>query len=411
MLILLTAIMNQKTVPLPGKRIHWENIIKVSEFHNIANIIYLGALGIKKEISEDETSVLYQSYKKELLLGKAYKDAREVIMWQMERHGISGLLLTDTEAYSLYPKPEMAYAKPVEFLVEKRDIPYIHRFMRDMDYEQEEDRLGNGTAYTRVPGIKVVFYDKVPVENLVFRRHFSGQLRKYPHMSGYKHIYILSREEKYLYYTGTLVEAYIRGSLRMRDILDFWLYENSPEVLKERERWKTAADVIERAKWQAFAQQIDVLCSLWFDDGTRQQYGLALELEEYIFSYCHENKHLDKELLPYERARLDFYWRSREGEWAIKKREWLFPSKEYMFQFFPVLGKYPFLLVFCWAIRDLRFLKIVCANRCRQIGFKLQVRLLDMKERLCSLMKKGGQEDLEDTIGFINKEEQKGEER
>lgn len=411
MLILLTAIINQKTVPLPRKQLHWETILKVCDFHNITNIIYLGVLGIEKEISEDGESEFYQSYKRGLLLGKAYKDAEEVILWQLERCGIPALTLADTKTEKLYPKPEMAYVEQIEFLVEQKNLPYIHRFMRDMDYEQEEDRLGNGTVYTRVPGIRVVFYDKIPIDNAVLRQHFSEPIRKYPHIAEYKHIYILSREDKYLYYVGRLVEGYLRGSLKVRNILDFRLFGNSPEVLEEKERWKTAAGVIERAKWQTFAEQLDVLCSLWFDDGARQQYGLALELEEYIFSYCHENKHLDKELLPYEKARLDFYWRSRESEWALKKRKWLFPPKEYMFQFFPVLGRYPFLLVFCWAVRDIRFLKIVCANRCKRAAFKLRVRILDIKEKICGLIKKGEQEDLEGTINFINKEEQKGEER
>ena len=150
---------------------------------------------------------------------------------------------------------------------------------------------------------------------------------------------------------------------------------------------------IYRAGWNSW-------CTL-FGEGIRQEYGLALELEEYILSGGKENKHLDKALLPYEEARLDFYWRSREKEWTIRKREWLFPKKEYMSQLFPILVKLPFLLVFCWLIRDFRFLKIVCANRCKQAWIRIQVRILDIKEKIKGLMRRG-EEDMSGEPGEIS---------
>ena len=170
------------------------------------------------------------------------------------------------------------------------------------------------------------------------------------------------------------------------------------------------AEIVEKADWQEFVAQAGVLATLWFEDGVRQQYGLALELEEYIISRGQENKHLDKVLLPNEKARLDFYWRDREEEWAVRKREWLFPSREYMFQFFPILGKYPFLLVFCWLIRDFRFLKFVCSGRCRQAGVHIRVKLLDIKEKLKGYLRKNKEEEeTENDIYFINEEETEGE--
>lgn len=88
--------------------------------------------------------------------------------------------------------------------------------MRDMDYEQQEDRLGNGTVYTRVPGIRIVFYDSVPIENTVVKRYLSEPVRKYGRIDNYKYIHILSREEEYLYRIGRLVESYVTGMLKIR---------------------------------------------------------------------------------------------------------------------------------------------------------------------------------------------------
>lgn len=407
MLLLLSAVVNQKPVQRLKRAVGWETILKVSDFHNIINIIYLGILGMEKDISEDCELQFYQGYKRELLLSESYRKAEEVIMWQLERYKIDALFLSDTNIEELYVKPEMAYIGQIEILVEKKDLPQIHRFMRDMDYEQQEDRVGKGTVYTRVPGLRIVFYDTVPIANKVIRRHFGEPVRKYGYLDNHRYIHILTREDEYLYRVGRLVESYVTGMLKIREILDFGQFQ---KTLDETFRSKMTSEIVEKADWQEFVSQAGVLATLWFEDGVRQQYGLALELEEYIISRGQENKHLDKVLLPYEKARLDFYWRDREEEWAAKKKEWLFPPKEYMFQFFPILGKYPFLLVFCWIIRDFRFLKFVCANRCRKAGVRIRVKMLDIKEKLKGyLRKKEEDEETEDNIYILNEEETEGE--
>ncbi len=406
MLILLTAIMNQTAVPSLKRRINWEAILKNSDFQNIAGLVYLAMLGIEKEMSEDCQLQFYGKYKKELLLREAYEKVEEVIMWQLETHKINALFLSDTSVESLYEKPEMAYIGQIEILVEKKNLPQIYRFMRDMDYEQQEDRLGNGIVYTRVPGIRIVFYDAVPIGNKVIRQQFSGAVRRYQHIENYIYIHRLTKEEEYLYRVGRLVESYLTGMLRIREILDFWQFQ---KLLDENFHWKAITELVEKVKWQEFVNQVIVLATLWLEDGVRQHYGLALELEEYIISRSRDSEHLDRALLPYEKARLDFYWRDREGEWAMRKREWLFPPREYMFQFFPILGRNPFLLVFCWIIRDIRFLRIVCANRCKKIWMRIYVKMLDMKAKFRERFQKKTEEKTENDIHNINGQETEGE--
>lgn len=406
MLILLTAIINQTTVLSLKRRINWETILKNSDFQNIAGITYLAMLGVEKDMSEDCQLQFYQKYKKELLLRETYEKVEEVIMWQLETHKIDALFLSDTSVESLYEKPEMAYIGQIEILIEKKNLPQIYRFMRDMDYEQQEDRLGNGIVYTRVPGIRIVFYDAVPIGNKIIRQQFSGAVRKYQHIDNYKYIHILTKEEEYLYRVGRLVEAYLTGMLRIRQILDFWQFQ---KLLDDSFHWKAVTELVEKVRWQEFVNQIIVLATLWFEDGVRQEYGLALELEEYIISRSRDNEHLDKILLPHEKARLDFYWRDREGEWAMKKREWLFPPREYMFQFFPILGRNPFLLVFCWIIRDIRFLRIACSNRYRRMKVRFYAKLLDVKEKIREKTRKKTEEETENNIHIMNEEETEGE--
>lgn len=404
MLILLAAVVNQSPVQKLRRAVRWETILKLSDFHNITNIIYLGSMGIEKDISEDCRLQFYQSYKRELLLRESYHKAEEVILWQLERYGIDALILTGADSAELYDKPEMAHTEQLEFLVESKYLPQIHRFMRDMNYEQQEDRLRKGTVYVRVPGIRVVFYSAMPIANNAVKQYFPKHVRNYRHMDKYKSIHSLSKEEEYLYRIGRLVESYITGGLKVREILDFWQFQ---KLLDDNFHGDMPAEAAAKAGWNEFVHQVNVLAALWLEDGVRQEYGLALELEEYIITRGQENKRLDDALLPHEKARLDFYWRDREREWAAKKREWLFPPKEYMFQFFPILGKYPFLLVFCWLNRYFRIMKTICMDRCRQRWLLIRVRMMDVKEKFINLIrrKKDGQEETEDAIHIINNKE------
>lgn len=59
-----------------------------------------------------------------------------------------------------------------------------------------------------------------------------------------------------------------------------------------------------------------------------------------------------------------------------------------MCQFFPILDKYPFLLIFCWGIRNVRIYYRMCATRCEKAWFRLSVRCLDIKEKMKARFRK-----------------------
>ena len=80
----------------------------------------------------------------------------------------------------------------------------------------------------------------------------------------------------------------------------------------------------------------------------------------------------------------------------------MFPAREYMMRFFPILEKYPFLLVFCWLIRNWRFFRRICANKCKKAGFRFRVRLSDIQERLKGMIRR---EEVEEDLPEDTQEE------
>lgn len=380
---MLNSVINQKPAQTVRRQVNWNTVLKISDFHNVISIVYHAMLGIPKEVSEDLEEEFYQKYRKELLLGTSYQGAEEVLMWQMEKHEIHALFLSGTNVRDIYPSPETAYIRQIEILVEKDKLPVIARLMEEMDYEEKENRLGKGRIFVRVPGIQIVFYHEIPIENKTLKKYFSDPVRRYLRLEKYKYVHVLSMEEEYFYRAGQLVEFYLMGILKVRDVLDFWQYERS---LGEEFQWKTVKELLEKAKLGQFIEQIRILSALWFgDDVGKYDYSLALELEEYILSNGSENKKLSAAILPTEMMRLDFYRRDRDEEWAHRQREWLFPPREYMVRFYPALEKYPFLLGFFRMVRCLKLLRVLCINQCKRA--KMQVYI--WKTQIAAKMKKG----------------------
>lgn len=390
--MLLSAVINEKKPAVPRKRLQWREILKLAEFHKVVSPVYYGILGLEKEISGSEAEKFYGKYHKELLTGEAYKDAGEVIEWQLAQQGIHGILLRGTESRMLYSHRELGYTSALEILVEEEDLDRIHTIMTEMDYELEPDRMMHGKVYTRVPGIRVIFYDEVPVGNKVLYKHLTEHARRYLHIQRKGHFFSMEASVRYLYYIGKLADAYMMGELRIRDILDYYQFLKRADV---EALLKSADDILEKAGLAEFELQLEILAQLWFGRGGQSDTARAFMLEEYIFSKGMENRMLDSSIIPYEKTRLDFYQRDREEEWGQKRMEWFFPPLEYMAQIFPVLNKFSGLLVICWGLRGIRFLRKSTAEYMRRLFSRIKSRILELRDKIINKIHKGKESEYE----------------
>ena len=71
--------------------------MRLAEFHRVVSPVYYGTLGVEKTLSAADEETFYSKYHKEVLLEESYKNALEVILWQMNRHQVQGVLLRGVE--------------------------------------------------------------------------------------------------------------------------------------------------------------------------------------------------------------------------------------------------------------------------------------------------------------------------
>ena len=349
LLLLVSAVMNQKKVPvMSGSLMPWRTIYRLADTNQVANLCWLGILGLSSEIDKEIKGLFYESYQRELKNVPGYQSAEEVLHWQLERKKIHFLILEGTGLRELYPQKEMRRMDAIHILVSKGDLVRIDTIMRSMDYEPQENREDEGILYYKIPGIYVKFYDKIKFVNEKMERYFDSPVRMYSKKKGYRYLRCFDKEEAYLYMAGKAANDYALGRATVRTVLDFWLYEKAH---KEELNWPYVDKVLKRYKILEFSERLLKLGDIWFQNGISDEMEIYNAMEAYILSRGEQGRQLSGKILPLLQDVADFYKRDRRKEWMNREKEALFPPKDYMAGMFPVLKKFSWLYLPCCLLR------------------------------------------------------------
>lgn len=254
LLLLVSAVMNQKKVPvMSGSLMPWRTIYRLADTNQVANLCWLGILGLSSEMDKEIKGLFYESYQRELKNVPGYQSAEEVLHWQLERKKIHFLILEGTGLRELYPQKEMRRMDAIHILVSKGDLVRIDTIMRSMDYEPQENREDEGILYYKIPGVYVKFYDKIKFVNEKMERYFDSPVRMYSKKKGYRYLRCFDKEEAYLYMAGKAANDYALGRATVRTVLDFWLYEKAH---KEELNWPYVDKVLKRYKILEFSERL-----------------------------------------------------------------------------------------------------------------------------------------------------------
>lgn len=352
LLLLVSAVMNQKKVPvMSGSLMPWRTIYRLADTNQVANLCWLGILGLSSEIDKEVKDLFYESYQRELKNVFGYQGAQEVLRWQLERKQIHFLILEGVELRELYPQKEMRKMDCIRILVSKGDLPRIDTLMRSMDYEPQENREDDGILYYKIPGVYVMFYDKIKFVNQKLERYFDSPVRMYSRKKGYRYLRCFDKEEAYLYMAGRAANDYALGRATVRTVLDFWLYERAR---KEELNWPYVDKVLKKHRILEFSERLLKLGDIWFQNGISDEPEIYNAMEAYILSKGEQGRQLSGKILPLLQDVADFYKRDRRREWMNREKEALFPPRDYMEGLFPVLKKFPSLYSLCCLLRLFR---------------------------------------------------------
>ncbi len=349
LLLLVSAVLNQKKVPIMSNSLMpWRTIYRLADTNQVANLCWLGVLGLGVETEKETKALFYESYQRELKNVSGYQSAEKVLIWQLEHKKIHFLILEGTNLRELYPQKEMRRMDYIRILVSQGDLLRIDTLMRSMDYESQENREDDGILYYKIPGVYVMFYEKIKFVNKKLERFFDSPVRMYSKIKGYRYFRSFDKEEAYIYMAGRAANLYGLGRATIRTVLDFWLYEKRH---KEELNWPYVDKILKRYKILEFSEYMLKLGDIWFQNEISDEMEIYNAMEAYILSRGEQGRQLSGKILPLLQDVADFYKRDRKKEWMNREREALFPPKEYMEGLFPVLKKHSWLYMVCCLIR------------------------------------------------------------
>ncbi|MEF9941579.1 MAG: nucleotidyltransferase family protein [Lachnospiraceae bacterium] len=364
LIALLAAVINDKKAPVSGRKPNWENVYRLADFHNVANVVYYGILGLNDDIPGKWRNKFCEKYQDAVLENERLQNAIGVLLWQMERHKIHCVFLKGDVMSHYYLHPEMRMVKELEILVERGKERQISKMMATMDYTKTEDRRHASYRYYKVPGVSVVFYNHLGLVHKKMKQYFGALLQRLLIREGYQYVHEFNHNEFYIYLIGNMVKNYACAELDIQQMLDLYVYYSH---YRQELNWNYIEKELGKMKIQEFAERLLVLSEIWFSGETSEEIDIYEAMEAYILTKGIEGREESSKLLPLIKQVADFYERDRKKEWIKAQLKWMFPNRGYMQTLYPCLQKFPFLIIICWVLRLLRSLGYAIKSRIKKI--------------------------------------------
>ncbi|MDK2968117.1 nucleotidyltransferase family protein [Lacrimispora sp.] len=362
LLILLSAVMNQKPSPEPIRLIDWEKMFRLADYHGVAHAVHYGILGLDQEVPQAVRRQFFDKYLESVYRVERLQKSEMQIVALMEHEKINSFYLSYSDIVKNYPVEEMCCRDSIEIGSSKKSTRLIWEILKKVDFENRKtDEMG--TVYYRIPGIRILNFDHTLFFSASMRRFFKNLLKLSPVGNENKHIGELPLDERYLFYMCRLTDSYARGNISLSQIMDFWIFY---KTYAESFHWPYIYGRLKKLKIADFAERLEHLILRWFGTGAViENVEIYEAMESYILSKGTEGREVSSKLLPLIKSVADCYARNRRLEEVKKMISWLFPDRRYMETIYPFLGRAGILLPLFWVLRLWRYLSRLCMNHIR----------------------------------------------
>jgi hypothetical protein len=366
LLILLSAVMNQKPSPEPIRSLDWEKMYRLADYHGVAHAVHYSILGLDQEIPQAVRQQFFDKYLESVYRVGRLKKSEMQLVALMEREKINCFYLSYTDIVKNYPIEEMCCRESIEIGSSRRNAHMLWDILKKVDFEERRTDDA-GKLYYRIPGIKVLNFDYTLFFNVSMRRFFKSLLRLSPLQNGNRYIRELPLDDRYLFLLCRMTDSYARGNISLSQILDFWIFY---KTYGENFNWPYIYGKLKKLKIADFAERLEHLILRWFGTGAViENVEIYEAMESYILSKGTDGREISSKLLPLIKTVADCYARNRRLEEMRKTAAWLFPDRRYMEMIYPLLGKVRILLPLFWILRLWRYLGIFCTKPLRNKVF------------------------------------------
>lgn len=338
----------------------FDTLYRFSKFHGVANLTFysVAKLSVKPESS------LYTKWQKQCLINAAKVEnqlaERDRIIEAITSAGIDLLPMKGCRLIEMYPRPDYRMMADLDLLIDETKADRVREIMVGLGYTVRRFGTYHDDAYTKPPYMEVEIHrhiasfdvgrcaSELEQKMFAYTEGIWDRVRKVPHRP---HLYELSITEYFIEMVLHFAKhALISGGSGIRSIMDFAVFLSK---YRDQVDFTECSRVMESVGLTDFLNLTLRLVDVWFGDGSDAD--MDEKLSEFAYTVCISGIFGTNDL-KYEntiRANME-----KSGDRKSAKRSYLrtrlFPPLHLMLYSFPILGKLPILLPFCWVVRLVR---------------------------------------------------------
>lgn len=386
LLILLSAVMNQKEPPEPLRQLSWEKVFRLADYHHVAHVVYYGIMGVNGEIPKAVRERFYEKYLEAVLRVERLKKGEKEIRTLLEREAYPSILFDYSMIVECYPIEEMCCREAIEVAMDRKSVDFFEKTLKKVDFEKRRAEAERLHFYYRIPGTRVLFYDYKLFFSRPMRKYYRKLMETLPTRKGCRFIRELPVDDQYLFSMCRLTDCYARGEISLNQIMDFWAFYKK---YAGQFSWPYIYEQLKKFKIAEFAERLETLILRWFGTGVKIENMEVYEaMESYILSKGAEGREVSSQLLPLIKTVADCYARDRRREELIKRIKWMFPDRKYMETIYPVLEYAQYLLWLFWIVRLVRYALRFIGGKIREKQQEFVEKVPPLKKLLAKLKKK-----------------------
>lgn len=367
-----TVIRKDAVYPM-HRRMDWERLFRLSDYHGIANAVYIASFGAGESIPEQWGERLFGRYGESVRYSSLYESSEIEILDTLNRRKCPAVILESAAVRRLYPIPEAAADAPLRLYFESMEAWHLAKgYLVDLGYLTDEEYKGFGEHMHRPNGFNVVMYYALPFITKGYRKNMSALMERAYQDRTYQQLKELSLESSYVYLIAESCYKYCTDSLRIRGLLDIYLFYRT---FHERMNQRFVDARLKEFGITDLAEGLLHIADVWFGAKGEKLFPFAADNNTMVYDILESriltNGAVGDDTIPgalkLRREIVDEMNRETRAERAARRRmqireffraivrefRWVFPGFRYMASMYPILEKIPVLLPYFWIVRGI----------------------------------------------------------
>lgn len=358
MLRLISCVVLEKEVPEASEDINWENILRISMLHNMANIVAYGIAKGNYEIPLQIKSQFNLKLYERMTVSDNQNAELRKILTAFEEENIEYMPLKGVLLQSLYPSHDMRSMADMDILIKPEEKEKINNIMTSLGYEFKCES-NHEYVYSKKPYVSVELHKLlIPSYNEDMYKHYGDGWKRAKKCEGRANRYELSLEDNFIYIFTHFAKHYRDGGIGIKAVLDIFLYLEKYRELDREYIEKQFSNL----NLSDFYNNITRVIECWFYGAEFDE--LSKSVTEFIINSGTFGRIENQTSAEAIRDYMDKDIKKAEKQRYTKL---IFPNIRRMQTGYPILKKVPVLLPFMWVIR---IIKLIIFKRKNIDGYK-----------------------------------------